>query len=144
MNRAARIAAQARLGEVWCSEAAWSDVRSRYGHSVKSFNLSAHPVGSFALKGLTGNVDLMQCTLTHGFCSPRWRNTSHASASAHSSGRQPTAPEFSTQFPSFQPARIRARRPSHLALTVPGPALLSPAEPTQAGDDKPGDVPSQC
>jgi len=140
MNRAARIAAQARLGEVWCSEAAWSDVRSCYGHYVKSFNLSAHPVGSFVLKGITGNVDLMQCTLTHGFSNPRCRTSHHAFVSTNQSvaARPSSAQELSVQLQLSQPAFIRARRPSDLALPVPEPALLAPAEPTQAGDDKPG------
>jgi len=148
MNRAARIAAQARLGEVWCSEAAWSDVRSRYGHTVKSFNLLAHPVGTYALKGITGNVDLMQCTLTHGFSNPRCRNSHNVFASTNQSdaAKPLSAQDLNTRAPLFQPSAMRARQPSDLALPVPGPALLSHVEP-QAGDSKPGDMGgplSQC
>ena len=62
MNRAARVADKAGSGQVWVTSNAW-DMSEAYELSlVAALGLHASHLGSFMLKGLASEVEIVQVT----------------------------------------------------------------------------------
>ncbi|KAG1669631.1 hypothetical protein FOA52_010791 [Chlamydomonas sp. UWO 241] len=60
MNRAARISSKASSGMQWCSAEVWEQAREQNGVNLLAAGIRGTQIGSFSLKGVIGNVELVE------------------------------------------------------------------------------------
>jgi len=54
---------QTASGMVWCSAAVWSSAAELFDNRLPLLNIKGTTLGSFKLKGVSDNVELVHCTL---------------------------------------------------------------------------------
>ncbi|KAG1676531.1 hypothetical protein FOA52_000074 [Chlamydomonas sp. UWO 241] len=66
MNCAARICGKASSGMQWCSTTVWKRASERVLEQLPSLGIVSTELGAVTLKGISGNVKLVQCALGAG------------------------------------------------------------------------------
>ncbi|KAG1676528.1 hypothetical protein FOA52_000071 [Chlamydomonas sp. UWO 241] len=115
MNRAARICGKVSCGMQWCSVAAWEHASRKVLEQLPSLGIVGTELGAFTLKGITGDVQLVQCALGGGSTLLATVHSVARVSMAHALGARAVADgvgEFSVeQSPAQSPAKAQGLPP---------------------------------
>ncbi|KAG1655623.1 hypothetical protein FOA52_008837 [Chlamydomonas sp. UWO 241] len=119
MNRAARISGKASSGMQWCSATAWEQANERFGARLLAAGIRGTQLGAFSLKGVIGDVVLVECSWRHGDNAADGKLTPASQRSLPLSRAAPmgVASQHTDKFPAFL-RELAHSQPAYLTTSM--------------------------